>query len=115
MIGKEFDDGIDLSVGQSQKIALARCFYRDPRLLILDEPTASIDAQAEAMIFDQLEEKSEGRTQIVISHRFSTVRRSDRICVLEEGMVSELGAHEKLMADNQTYARLFRLQAKGYE
>ncbi|MDP2655847.1 MAG: ABC transporter ATP-binding protein [bacterium] len=115
MIGKEFDDGIDLSVGQSQKIALARCFYRDPRLLILDEPTASIDAQAEAMIFEQLDKESGGRTQIVISHRFSTVRRSDRICVLEDGMVSELGTHEELMAGNRTYARLFRLQAKGYE
>lgn len=115
MIGKEFDEGINLSVGQSQKMALARSIYRDPRLMILDEPTASIDASAEATIFEQLEAKAEGRTQIVISHRFSTVRRSDVICVLEEGTVSELGTHQELMASNKTYAKLFKLQAKGYE
>lgn len=115
MIGKEFDEGIDLSVGQSQKMALARSIYRDPRLMILDEPTASIDASAEAKIFEQLEVKAEGRTQIVISHRFSTVRRSNTICVLEEGTISELGTHQELMKNNRTYAELFKLQAKGYE
>lgn len=115
MIGKEFDGGVELSVGQSQKMALARSIYRDPRLMILDEPTASIDASAESKIFEQLEEKASGRTLIVISHRFSTVRRSDMICVLEDGTVSELGTHQELMASDKTYARLFRLQAKGYE
>lgn len=115
MIGKEFDEGVNLSTGQSQKMALARSIYRDPRLMILDEPTASIDASAEAQIFEQLEAKAEGRTQIVISHRFSTVRRSNKICVIEGGTIAELGTHQKLMGDNKTYARLFKLQAKGYE
>jgi ATP-binding cassette subfamily B protein len=115
MIGKEFDGGVDLSVGQSQKLALARSMYRAPRLMILDEPTASIDAESEDRIFASLEAGSGERTQIVISHRFSTVRRSDKICVLQDGAVSELGTHAELMDNNQTYARLFRLQAKGYE
>jgi ATP-binding cassette subfamily B protein len=115
MVGKEFDGGVELSKGQNQKIALARSIYRDPLLMILDEPTASIDASAEAQIFEQLEAKAEGCTQIMISHRFSTVRRSDKICVLENGTITELGSHEELMTNNKTYAELFRLQAKGYE
>jgi ABC-type multidrug transport system fused ATPase/permease subunit len=115
IIGKEFDGGIDLSVGQSQKIALARSIYRDPRLMILDEPTASIDASAEAKIFEQLEQDAGKRTQIIISHRFSTVRRADRICVLQDGTITELGTHEELLAADKTYAKLFKLQAKGYE
>lgn len=115
MIGKEFDEGVELSHGQSQKMALARSIYREPQLMILDEPTASVDPQAEETIFEQLEAKANGRTQIVISHRFSTVRRSERICVIEEGTISELGSHDELMSTNKTYAELFKLQAKGYE
>ena len=115
MIGKEFDDGVDLSVGQSQKIALARAIYRKPNLMILDEPTASIDPWAEAEIFRRLLEESDGdQTQIIISHRFSTVRRANRICVIEDGIISELGTHEELMANPKTYAQLFELQAAGY-
>jgi ATP-binding cassette, subfamily B, bacterial len=115
MLGKEFEGGIEPSVGQWQKLALARTFYRDPRILILDEPTSSIDAEAEAKIFDKLEQLASDRTVILISHRFSTVRHAHKIVVIENGTISEEGTHERLLAKNKTYARLFRLQAKGYE
>mgnify|MGYP001444444373 CR=1 FL=1 len=114
MIGKEFTDGIDPSKGQLQKLALARLFYRDPRLMILDEPTASIDAEAEAKIFERIESMNGDRTVILISHRFSTVRNADQICVVKDGKVAENGTHDELMRQKQTYARLFELQAKGY-
>ncbi|MDA0237940.1 MAG: ABC transporter ATP-binding protein [Proteobacteria bacterium] len=114
MIGKEFTGGIDPSKGQLQKLALARLFYRDPRFMILDEPTASIDAEAEAKIFERIESMNGDRTVILISHRFSTVRNADQICILKDGTISELGTHEELMKQEQTYARLFELQAKGY-
>ncbi len=114
MIGKEFDGGIELSGGQFQKLALAKSIYRSPRLMILDEPTASIDARAEAKIFEELNTTSADRTQIVISQKFSTVRNCDRICVLENGLIAELGPHQQLMANEKTYAKLFRLQAEGY-
>lgn len=114
MLGKSFWDGTEPSVGQWQKLALARTFYRDPRVLILDEPTSSIDAEGEAHIFEWIESAADGRTVILISHRFSTVRHADRIAVLERGTLTELGNHEKLLAMEGTYARLFHLQAKGY-
>ncbi|MBI4137937.1 MAG: ABC transporter ATP-binding protein [Candidatus Sungbacteria bacterium] len=114
VLGKQFAGGIEPSIGQWQKLALARTFYRDPRVLILDEPTASIDAESEANIFDKIEALPRDRSVILISHRFSTVRHADRIAVIEEGAVTELGSHEELLDRNQTYARLFRLQAKGY-
>jgi ATP-binding cassette subfamily B protein len=114
MIGREFTDGIDPSKGQLQKLALARSFYRDARLMILDEPTASIDAEAEARVFEQLEALPEGKTVILISHRFSTVRKADQICVLKDSSIEEMGTHEGLMDLDNTYARLFQLQAAGY-
>jgi ATP-binding cassette subfamily B protein len=115
MIGKEFTGGIDPSKGQMQKLALARTFYRDPKFLILDEPTASIDAEAEAKIFERLESLPADRTVILISHRFSTVRKADTICVINDGAISELGSHQELITLNGIYARLFNLQAAGYQ
>ncbi len=114
MVGREFPDGIDPSKGQLQKLALARSFYRDPGLLILDEPTASIDAEAEARIFEELEALPRDKTVILISHRFSTVRKADRICVLKDGIVAEQGTHDDLMRLGKIYARLFQIQAAGY-
>lgn len=114
MIGRDFD-GLELSKGQLQKIALARVFYRKPKLMILDEPTASIDAEAERKIFEQLENLPRDASSILISHRFSTLRNADRICILKDGTVSELGTHEELMKNGGEYARLFRLQADGYK
>lgn len=115
LLGKQFTDGVEPSIGQWQKLALARTFYRDARILILDEPTSSIDAEAEAKIFEKLEHLPSDRTALLISHRFSTVRQASRICVLEDGTISELGSHKELLANNKTYARLFRMQAKGYQ
>ncbi len=115
MLGKQFSKGVEPSVGQWQKIALARTFYRDPKLLILDEPTASIDAEAEAKIFDRIHKKSHNKTIILISHRFSTVRNADKICVIENGKKSEYGTHQELLKNKKTYFRLFKLQAKGYK
>jgi len=113
-LGKWFTGGVDLSEGERQKLALARAFYRDPRMLILDEPTSSIDAESEANIFTQLNARKADRTLLLISHRFSTVRRADRICVLENGSATEVGTHRELMQLDGTYARLFRIQAKEY-
>ncbi len=114
MLGKQFTGGVEPSIGQWQKLALARAFYRDPRVLILDEPTSSIDAESEAKIFEKLEQLPKDRTVILISHRFSTVRQANRICVIEDGRLAELGTHEELLALGGTYARLFNLQARGY-
>lgn len=114
MLGRWFDSGHELSGGQWQKIALARAFMRDCDVLILDEPTASLDAQAEYDIFERFRQFSEGKIVILVSHRFSTVRMADRIAVVKGGNISELGSHEELVALGGTYARLFELQAKGY-
>ncbi len=115
MIGKEFSGGVEPSIGQWQKLALARAFYRQPNIFILDEPTASIDAEAEANIFERMEKLPADKTVILISHRFSTVRQANKICILENGTVSELGTHSELLANKGVYARLFTLQAKGYQ
>lgn len=115
MLGKEFSEGVEPSIGQWQKLALAKTFYRDPRVLILDEPTSAIDAEAEAKIFEKLEKLPSDRTVILISHRFSTVRQADHIGLIEGGELKESGSHEQLLKQNGTYARLFRLQAKGYQ
>ena len=114
MLGGWFEEGHELSGGQWQKIALARAFMRDSEVLILDEPTAALDAEAEHELFVRLQQLAAERTAILISHRFSTVRRADRIAVLQHGQVEELGTHEQLLARNGRYAHLFRLQAAGY-
>jgi ATP-binding cassette, subfamily B, bacterial len=115
MLGGWFEKGVELSGGQWQKLAVSRAFMRDAELLILDEPTAAIDAEAEVAMFERFRELSRERTAIIISHRFSTVRMADRIAVLEGGRVTELGSHEQLLQNDKKYARLFRLQARGYQ
>jgi ATP-binding cassette, subfamily B, bacterial len=114
-LGKWFKDGRELSGGQWQKIALSRAFMRlRADVLVLDEPTAAMDAQAEAEIFEHFRQLARGRITILISHRFSTVRMADQIAVLDHGRVIEHGSHEELMAVNGRYAHLFTLQARGY-
>jgi ATP-binding cassette subfamily B protein len=115
ILGKAFDNGVSPSTGQWQKIALARVFYRNPNVFILDEPTASIDADAEAKIFEKMESLSNDKTVIFISHRFSTVRNANKIIVIKEGVLAEEGTHSELLKNKKLYAELFRLQAKGYQ
>jgi ATP-binding cassette subfamily B protein len=114
MLGRWFDKGVQLSGGEWQKVALARAFMRDARILILDEPTSALDAQAEYDVFTQFRHLTEGKTAIFISHRFSTVRLADRIFVIEHGKVIENGSHQELMALDGRYAALFNLQAEAY-
>jgi len=114
-LGKWFLNGRELSGGQWQKIALSRAFMRTRAdILVLDEPTAAMDAQAEAEVFEHFQQLAQGRVTILISHRFSTVRRADQIAVLERGRLIELGSHEALMSAGGQYAQLFALQARGY-
>lgn len=114
MLGKWFEEGVNLSGGEWQKVALARAYMRDARILILDEPTAALDAQAEFELFQRLRALTAGHTAIFISHRFSTVRLADRILVLEDGALVEEGTHDELMAREGRYAHLFALQASAY-
>lgn len=114
-LGKRFARGSDLSGGQWQKIALARAYMKDAEFMILDEPTSALDARAEYEAFQRFIGLTKGKTSIIISHRFSTVRMADRIMVLKNGKVSELGSHEELMENNDLYAELFNLQAAGYQ
>ncbi|HLA14127.1 MAG TPA: ABC transporter ATP-binding protein [Gemmatimonadaceae bacterium] len=114
MLGRRFDEGIDLSGGEWQKIALARAYIRDAQVLILDEPTAALDARAEYEVFLRFSELVSGRTAVLISHRFSTVRMADRIVVLRNGTVEEEGSHEELLARGGLYEELFAMQAAGY-
>ena len=114
MLGRRFEDGVDLSGGEWQKIALARAYMREAQLLILDEPTAALDARAEYEVFVRFNELMAGRMAVVISHRFSTVRMADRIVVLGEGRVLEEGTHDALLAHAGLYAELFEMQAAGY-
>jgi ATP-binding cassette subfamily B protein len=113
-LGKRFAGGLDLSGGEWQKVALSRAYMREAEILILDEPTAALDAQAEHDVFARFRELSAGRTAVLISHRFSTVRMADRILVLEGGRLLEEGSHAALMARSGRYAELFTLQAEGY-
>ncbi|MEM6966998.1 MAG: ABC transporter ATP-binding protein [Bacteroidota bacterium] len=114
ILGKRFDKGVELSGGQWQKIALGRAYMRDAQLLILDEPTSALDARSEHEVFIRFAELIAGKTAVLISHRFSTVRMADRILFLENGQPAELGSHEELLALGGKYAELFRLQAQGY-
>lgn len=114
MIGRRFADGVDLSGGEWQKIALARAYIRDAQVLILDEPTAALDARSEHEVFLRFAELTKGKMAVLISHRFSTVRMADRILVLEGGSLLESGSHEELLQQDGRYAELFRLQARGY-
>ena len=113
-VGRLFEGGHDLSGGEWQRLALARIMYRNADIWILDEPTSSLDPEAEAAIFAELKENLKGRIGIVISHRFSTVRIADRIAVIDDGKVTELGTHDELLAAGNRYAQLFELQASGY-
>ncbi len=114
LIWKEFKDGIDLSKGQHQRLAVARMFYRNAAITILDEPTASIDAVTEEKIFRSLEKHMEGKSVILITHRFSTVKNADKILMMEHGRIIEQGSHKDLMAIDKKYAELYNMQAKRY-
>jgi ATP-binding cassette subfamily B protein len=114
MLGRRFDGGVDLSGGEWQKVALARAYLRDAQLLILDEPTASLDARSEFEVFQHFAELTAGKMALFISHRFSTVRMADRIMVLENGRIAEQGSHQQLVALDGRYAAMFEMQAASY-
>jgi ATP-binding cassette subfamily B protein len=114
MLGPEFIGGTDLSVGQWQRLALARAFFRDAPFIVLDEPTASLDARAEHDLFNRVRTLLAGRTVLLISHRFSSVRSADRIYVLDAGRIVESGVHDDLLRGDGLYAELFQLQAAAY-
>jgi ATP-binding cassette, subfamily B, bacterial len=114
MLGRRFEGGVDLSGGEWQKVALARAYLRGAQVLILDEPTASLDARSEHEVFKRFAELTEGKLSVLISHRFSTVRMADRIIVLEKGQISEQGRHEQLIANGGRYAEMFDMQASNY-
>ncbi|MCB0648254.1 MAG: ABC transporter ATP-binding protein [Saprospiraceae bacterium] len=114
-LGKRFAKGVELSGGQWQKIALARAYMKDAKVMILDEPTSALDARAEYEAFQRFIGLTKGKTSVIISHRFSTVRMADRILVLEDGKILEIGSHEELLKNDKLYAELFELQAAGYQ
>jgi ATP-binding cassette subfamily B protein len=114
MLARQFGNGVELSVGQWQKLALARAFLRHSPILVLDEPSAALDPRAEAAVFDHFHELAHGRTAIFISHRLSTVRRADRILVMVDGRIAEAGAHDELVERAGVYASLFETQARHY-
>ena len=115
MLGKRFQEGVELSGGEWQKVALARAYMRQAQVLILDEPTSALDARAEYEVFQRFAALTKGKTAVLISHRFSTVRMADRILVLQQGELIESGTHEELIDMKGKYAELFALQAKGYQ
>jgi ATP-binding cassette subfamily B protein len=114
MLGRRFDGGVDLSGGEWQKIALARAYLREAQLLILDEPTAALDARSEFEVFHRFAELTAGKMALFISHRFSTVRMADRIVVLENGKIVEEGSHDQLSRLGGRYAEMFEMQAASY-
>jgi ATP-binding cassette subfamily B protein len=114
-LGRRFNQGVELSGGEWQKIALARAYMKEAQLLILDEPTSALDARAEYEVFQRFSELTRGKTAVLISHRFSTVRMADRILVLDKGELLEIGSHQELLNKHGRYAELFSLQAKGYQ
>ncbi len=114
-LGRRFNEGIELSGGEWQKIALARAYMKDAQLLILDEPTSALDARAEYEVFKRFTDLTKGKMAVLISHRFSTVRMADRIVMLENGQVHDIGSHQELLSRNGKYAELFTLQAEGYQ
>lgn len=114
MLGRRFETGVDLSGGEWQKVALARAYLRDAQILVLDEPTAALDARSEHEVFERFAELTKGKMALLISHRFSTVKMADRIIVLERGVIAEDGRHEQLMAHGGRYAEMFELQASSY-
>lgn len=115
ILGREFEGGEELSIGQWQKLAIARAFYEQAPVLILDEPTSAIDAEAEYEIFNNLQKTYTNKTLILVSHRFSTVRNADKIYVVENGRITERGSHQQLLKLGGKYARMFNVQAKGYK
>jgi ATP-binding cassette, subfamily B, bacterial len=114
MLGRRFEGGVDLSTGEWQRMALARAYLRDAQLLILDEPTAALDAKSELQVFERFAELTAGKMALLISHRFSTVRMADRIVVLEGGKLVEEGTHAQLIASGGRYATMFEMQAASY-
>jgi ATP-binding cassette subfamily B protein len=114
-LGRDFTDGIEPSVGQWQKLALARLFYKNPKIYILDEPTSSLDPEAEAHIFKKLHTLAQDQTTISISHRFNTVKKASQIVVIKDGSIIEQGPHQKLLSLKGTYARMYTTQAKEYQ
>jgi ATP-binding cassette subfamily B protein len=114
MLGRRFEGGVDLSGGEWQKLALARAYLREAQVLILDEPTAALDARAEFEVFERFNELTKGKMALFISHRFSTVRMAERIIVLENGAIAEEGNHDRLIALGGRYAEMFDLQASSY-
>jgi ATP-binding cassette, subfamily B, bacterial len=113
-LGRRFNNGVELSGGEWQKVALARAYMKEAQLLILDEPTSALDARAEYEVFQRFAELTKGKSAVLISHRFSTVRMADRILVLDKGQLTEIGSHEELLKQKGRYAELFHLQAQGY-
>ena len=114
MLGRRFESGVDLSGGEWQKVALARAYLRQAQVLILDEPTAALDARSEFEVFRRFAELTEGKMALFISHRFSTVRMADRIVVLEDGRIAEDGSHDSLTRMGGRYAEMFEMQAASY-